>query len=108
MPSFEDILRVHHLQRVELQAWIEHRWVRPQAGAEGLVFDEVDEARITLIRDLRQELLVDDEALEVVLSLLDQLYAVRRMLKCLEQAIETLPAPIRDELRARLRDRDPS
>ena len=30
MPSFDDILSVYRLQRVELQAWIEHRWVRPR------------------------------------------------------------------------------
>ena len=76
MTSFEDILRMHRLQRVELQAWIEHRWVRPRAGAQGPVFDEVDEARIALIRELRQDLMMDDDALEVVMPLL---YGYRRL-----------------------------
>lgn len=102
MTSFEDILRMHRLQRVELQAWIEHRWVRPRAGTQGPVFDEVDEARIALIRELRQDLMMDDDALEVVMPLLDQLYATRRLLKRIEAAVSALPDPVREQVRARL------
>ena len=87
MPTFEEILRIHRLQRVELQTWIEHRWVRPRSGAEGLEFDEADEARI---------------ALEVVLALLDQLYATRLVLRKVEAALQALPPALRDEVRARL------
>jgi chaperone modulatory protein CbpM len=104
MTTFEDILRVYHLQRVELQTWIEQQWVRPRPTPQGPEFDEADEARIVLIRELRQDFLVDDNALEVVLCLLDQVYAARRLLRRMEQAMETLPAPLRDEVRARLRD----
>ena len=102
MPTFEDILRVHHLHRIELQAWIEQRWVRPRATPQGPIFDEADEARIGLIRELRQEFLVNDDALDVVLTLLDQLYATRRVLKRVEEAFAALPEPMRVELRARL------
>lgn len=107
MPSFEDILRIHRLQRIELQMWIEHRWVRPRAGTEGMEFDEADEARIELIRELRQEFLVDDDALEVVLPLLDQLYATRLVLRKVEAALRSLPPHLRDEVQARLRGPDP-
>jgi chaperone modulatory protein CbpM len=102
MQTFEDILRIHHLQRIELQAWIEQRWVRPRATPQGPVFDEADEARIGLIRELRQEFLVNDDALDVVLTLLDQLYATRRVLKRVEEAVAALPEPMRVEIRARL------
>ncbi|MBK8174424.1 MAG: hypothetical protein IPK66_03825 [Rhodospirillales bacterium] len=102
MPNFDDILRIHHLQHVELQAWIEHRWVRPRTTDQGFVFDELDEARIGLIRELRQELSVDEEALDVVLSLLDQLYATRGVLRRVEEAIGALPPPLREAIRARL------
>ncbi len=107
MPNFEDILRVHRLQRIELQTWIEHRWVRPRTGVGGLEFDEADEARIELIRELRQEFLVDDDALEVVLPLLDQLYATRLVLRKVEAALRALPPHLRDEVRARLSGSDP-
>lgn len=103
MPSFDDIVNVYRLQKVELQAWIEHRWVRPRRGAEGFEFDDEDVARIALIRELREEFLVDEDALEVVLPLLDQLYATRRVLKRVDAALRTLPPGLRDEVRARLR-----
>ncbi len=103
MPTFEDILRIHHLRRIELQAWIEQRWVRPLTTPQGPVFDEADEARIALIRELRQEFLVSGDALEVVLSLLDQLYATRRVLKRVEEAVAALPEPMRAAIRAKLR-----
>jgi chaperone modulatory protein CbpM len=102
MPTFEDILRIHHLRRIELQAWIEQRWVRPLNTPQGPVFDEADEARIGLIRELRQEFLVDDDTLDVVLSLLDQLYATRRVLKRVEEAVSALPEPMRAKIRERL------
>ncbi|TVR84334.1 MAG: hypothetical protein EA405_01895 [Rhodospirillales bacterium] len=102
MTSFDDIVRIYRVERVDLTAWIERRWVRPAHTPEGFVFDDVDEARIALIRELRQDLLVDDEALAMVLNLLDQLYAARQMLRTVEDAIEACPEPVRREIRARL------
>lgn len=106
MPSFDDILTVYRLQRVELQAWIEHRWVRPHRGSAGFEFDAEDEARIALIRELRQEFLVSEDALEVVLPLLDQLYATRHVLKRVDAALRALPPGLREEVRSRLRGQD--
>ena len=91
MTSFDDVLRVYRLERIDLQAWIDDRWVRPRPTAEGYVFDEVDQARIALIRELREEFLCNEDALGVVLSLLDQLYATRRVLKNIEEAMAGLP-----------------
>lgn len=104
MATQDEIMRLYHLQRVELESWIAQRWVRPSTGpVGGWQFDEVDEARIALIRELRDEFEVSDEALGLVLSLLDQLYAARRMLRCVDDAMQQLPEPLRVELRARLR-----
>jgi len=103
MTTFEEIIRLHRIQRVELTGWIEQRWVRPRETADGYVFDEVDEARIELISELRRDLMVEDDVLEVVLSLLDQLYATRRMLRTVEEALETLPEPVRAQIRAKLK-----
>ena len=103
MPSFDEIVHVHHIERFELEAWIEQRWVRPEKTAAGYAFDEADEARIALIRELRDAFMVNDDALAVVLSLLDQLYATRRVLRRVDAAVEALPEPLRGELRAHLR-----
>jgi chaperone modulatory protein CbpM len=103
MATFDEILRLHHIERVELTGWIEQRWVRPRETAEGYRFDEVDEARIALICELRRDLMVEDDVLGLVLSLLDQLYATRRMLRTVEEALETLPEPVRAQIKAKLR-----
>ena len=103
MASFDEILSIYRIERVELTGWIEQRWVRPQQTAEGYVFDPMDEARISLIGELRRDFACDDEVLGLVLSLLDQLYAARQLLRTVEQAVDALPADVRANIRAHLR-----
>jgi chaperone modulatory protein CbpM len=105
MATFDEILRIYRIERVELTGWIEQRWVRPQLTAEGYQFDRVDEARISLIGELRRDFACDEDVLGLVLSLLDQLYAARRMLRTVEEAVDALPEDVRTELRARLQPR---
>lgn len=81
---------VDHVRRVtlrELRAWVREGWVRPREGAAGPVFDDVDLARIRLVCDLRKEMSIPADALPVVLSLIDQLHAARRDLRCLAAAV---------------------
>jgi chaperone modulatory protein CbpM len=73
--------RIPELHSDDLARWIENRWVRPETEAGTLVFAEIDLARIQLIRELRDELEVNEAALPVVLNLLDQLYDLRRALR---------------------------
>ncbi len=103
MIPLEDLLRMYHVERVELMTWIEAEWVRPRSSGSGWMFDDVDEARVKLIGELRHDLQVDKEALPVVLDLLDQLYAMRRVLSGVNDAIRTLPEPLRDQMRRHLR-----
>lgn len=102
MPSFDEIIQVHRIERVELQAWIEQRWVKPRQTTAGYAFDAADEARIQLIRELKDAFLVNDDTLAVMLSLLDQLYATRQILHRVEEAVAALPDPLRREFRAHL------
>ena len=103
MIRLEDLLRLHCIERVELMSWIEAEWVRPQPTGSDWIFDGLDEARVELIRELHHELLVGEEAMPVVLNLLDQLYATRRVLAEINEAIRDLPEPLRDELRRHLK-----
>jgi chaperone modulatory protein CbpM len=50
------------------------RWVRP-AFPDETELDELDLARLRLIATLREDLGVNDEAVPVILHLLDQLHA---------------------------------
>ena len=76
--------------------------MRPESRAEGYVFHEVDVARVRLIQELRYDLAIDEEALPVVLHLLDQVYALRRRLRQMHDVIATQPDEVRAALLARL------
>ena len=71
------------LRRQDLDRWIVNSWVRPDDTPDGLLFRDIDVARVRLIQTLRDDMDVDEEALPVVLSLLDQLYELRRRLRIL-------------------------
>jgi chaperone modulatory protein CbpM len=103
MISIDALIRmIAGLQEAELRHWIDERWVRPEAMSGGYVFREVDVARVRLIIELRQELAIDEEALPVVLQLLDQVYALRRRLRAMSDAIDAQPEAVRAAVRARL------
>ena len=69
------------LQRQDLERWIANEWVRADRRADDYVFQEIDVSRVRLIKELRDEMQVGEEALPVVLSLLDQLYEQRRRMR---------------------------
>lgn len=87
----------------ELRLWCEAGWVSPALGEAGPVFDEVDVARIRLVRALRDDLALDEGAIPVVLSLVDQLYGVRRELRTLARAVEQQPDEVAAPVRAAFR-----
>lgn len=86
----------------ELRIWVREGWVRPATGATGPVFDEVDVARIRLLCDLRKEMSLPNEALPVVLSLIDRLNQTRRALHALGQACDDQPEEVRRALAHRV------
>jgi chaperone modulatory protein CbpM len=104
MTNFDTVLRmIEGVRAAELRRWIEEGWVRPESTRGVYVFHEIDIARVRLIQDLRRDLAIDREAVPVVLNLLDQLYAMRRRLKQIDQAIAAQPAQVRRTLRVALR-----
>lgn len=107
----EDVLAdCRRVSSAELTVWVERRWLRPRHEGNSFIFSEADVARLELICDLREDLALDDEAMPVVLSLLDTVYALRRRLRVLAEAIGDLPPEARyllqDELRKRGEQRD--
>lgn len=86
-----------NLDAADLDQWIDNRWIRPEGRPGAYVFHEIDVARTRLVAELRK-LAIDDEALPLVLSLLDQLYGVRRQMKLLYKAINTQPEEVRRAL----------
>jgi chaperone modulatory protein CbpM len=89
------------LNRVEVEHWIEQGWVRADPGLGTWLFHEIDVARLRLVRELRFDLGVQEDALPIVLRLLDQLYDERRRLRRVRSIIENVAAA---EVRAALLD----
>lgn len=90
------VVTIQGLDRGEVEHWIEQDWLRPGRGPGDpgdWRFDDIDIARLHLIHALRHELHVEEDALPVVLSLLDQLYDTRRRLRRLCDAVEGNAAP---------------
>lgn len=104
MISFELVLTlVSGLQRQDLERWVVHRLVLPDSSEGGYMFREIDVARVRLIRELRDDLQVNEEALPIVLSLLDQLYEVRRRMRELGDALDrAAPLDVRQAVAVRL------
>ncbi len=97
-------VQVRGLRAEDVQRWIAHELVRAEAQDGGYAFSEIDVARVRLIVELRDEMQVNEEALPVVLSLLDQLYDMRRQMRRVRAVLEeTVPGELRAELVRRLR-----
>src|SRR5262249_58429699 len=96
MISLEDLLRRYTgLQRRELVAWVENRWVLPERRDKTWIFRDVDVARVELILEIRKEFAIEDDTLSLVLGLLDQVYDLRRQLGRLCDAVAAQPPEIR-------------
>jgi chaperone modulatory protein CbpM len=94
-----------------LQAWIEASWLVPRrtsARTEAAPsFTEADLARAELIRDLKDDLGVNDDGVAVILNLVDQIHGLRRTLGDLLQAVRAQPESVQRQVAARLRQVEP-
>lgn len=97
--AFEQVVAEIRVEGAELSAWIEQNWVLPVERDGEFLFDETDLARARLIAELRRDLGVNDEAMPVVLRLLDQIYSLRRSMTQLQAAIRQLSPEARTQLK---------
>ena len=99
MMTFDDIVdMIDPLHSSDLSLWITHGWVRPQDTDGYLSFSQTDMARVRLIAECHYDLQIDVDAMPLVLSLLDQVYGLRRELSYLANAVDAQPAEIRSEI----------
>lgn len=108
MTILADIAVTYGVSTADLSLWIERRWLLPLREDGDFVFAEADLARLGMIVELRRDLGVDDEAMPVVLGLLDQLHGLRRQVRRLMAAIDTLPPEHQEAVLRSLADESPS
>jgi chaperone modulatory protein CbpM len=87
MISAQEFLLRARLEHHSLEVWIAAGWLIPPQTDPELAFSDVDLARAQLIRDLRDDLGVNDEGISVVLHLLDQVHGLRRSMQELLDAM---------------------
>ena len=88
------------LDPVRLQAFVATRVVTPVVTPQGPAFTEADLARLQLLCDLSEVYDLPDDALPMVMSLIDQLNTARGDMRALIQAVATEP----DEVRGRIQE----
>ena len=98
----EVIMIVTRLTRPQLDRYVEADLIRPQSAEDGIFFRQVDIARLELICDLAHDLDLDEGAVGVVISLVDQLHGARREVVMLTEMIQTLPTDLRSRIGAAL------
>jgi len=103
MIAFEELVgRFEGLDRRELVHWVENRWVLPERQQDTWIFHEVDVARVELILEIRQEFAIDEDALPLVLGLIDQVYDLRRQLRRMCDALAAQPQEVQAAVRRAL------
>jgi chaperone modulatory protein CbpM len=91
------VVTISGLDRAEVEHWIAQDLLRPAGQGGTWLFRDIDVARLQLIQQLRHELRLEEDALPVVLRLMDQLYDARRRLRRLRDAVEgSTPPDVRD------------
>ena len=82
-----EFLRAARIETEALDAWIDVGWLMPQHSGEG-GFSDVDVARAQLICDL-QHMGVNDDAMPIILDLIDQMHGLRRTVRALLSEVAT-------------------
>jgi chaperone modulatory protein CbpM len=87
------------LREIDVLTWVERGWVRP----EDEVFHDIDVARVRLIHELLFRMDLREDAVPLILSLLDQIYDLRGSLTAVLRAVEVQPAHVRAAILAGMR-----
>jgi chaperone modulatory protein CbpM len=76
------------LERPVVESWVAAGWLVPPQTEPEPAFADIDVARARLINELRSDMGVNEEGVELVLHLLDQVHDLRRMLGEVLKALE--------------------
>ncbi len=92
------IAKIEGISVVQLRVWISEEWVKPAQSGATVAFSEADVARVQLLHLLSNELEIGNEALPVILSLLDQVHDLNAQLRIICQAIEAQSEEVQNDI----------
>ena len=81
-----------------LRTWVRRGWIQPERSGRRVLYTETDVARVRLVCHLTDRLEVREDEVAVILSLMDQVYGLRRALRNLGRAVDSQPPEIRAEI----------
>jgi chaperone modulatory protein CbpM len=87
---YEEIVRIYRVSEEFIQECLRNQWLEPLDKEPGKLARE-DLARLLLIRDLMEDMGVNDESVPIILNLIDQIHALKgRVLLAGEKVKEQL------------------
>ncbi len=95
------IAAVPGLSHSRLAAFLAADLVMPLSSTTGPMFRSVDLARLELLCDLADHFDLEDDALGIVIGLVDQLHTARLRLHAMALAMEAEPQDLRQRVGAR-------
>lgn len=93
------VAEIRTLTIERLRGFLAEGWIVPATGEAAITFTEIDVARVRLVCELTDDMAVGDEAVPVILSLIDQVHGLRAELKRLARAVEKQPDAVRTAIR---------
>ncbi len=79
MRTKDDVLtEITGLSHTTLELCVARGWVKPTQHMGAEMFLDIDVARLRLVQELRSDMGLNDEAVPVVLALIDQVHDLRR------------------------------
>ncbi len=94
----EVLLYIEGVSAVQLEIWITEEWVRPSQSGTVVAFNDADVARIRLIDLLHNQLEVNEEAIPIILSLIDQAIDLKEEMRLVASAIADQPDDVRSKI----------
>jgi chaperone modulatory protein CbpM len=96
----QDVLAAENLiqEQHELEDFIARGWVKPVRDEKDYIFDDMDIARIKLVCELHIEMKLELDAVDIILSLMDQLYESRTYVDKIVNAIKQQPKEAQNQI----------
>lgn len=90
MPEFlyhQEVTQTYQVSAEFIRDCLRKQWIDPLDQEAGRLAQE-DVARLLLIRDLMEDMGVNDESIPVILSLIDQIHALKRKVRLLGERVQ--------------------
>lgn len=92
----EALIEINHLiDQAVLEDFIARGWVRPLRDQTDYVFEDVDISRIRLVCELHIDMRFELDAVDIILSLMDQLYESRARFDNVMETLKNQPEEVR-------------